>query len=296
MSETHKKWQGQVVDGKFVLGEYLGGSHNTAVFVTEHGDKNPQKSAIKLTPADPASAERQLALWRRSAQLSHPNLVSILQFGRCKFQNNDMLYVVMEFQEENLSQILPQRPLTPAEALVVLETALDALAYLHSQGLVHGRIKPANILATGDHIKLSSDTIAPIDESRRALEEKTAYDSPESTTVPLSPAGDVWSFGVTLVEALTLRVPTLQNAEHILLDSLPSPFLEIARNCLRSDPARRWSIAEIAACLNPNSAKPAAPTSAASSAGSPAAAPKASSADTFPEGSTWTRTITRTFP
>jgi TonB family protein len=278
MSETHKKWQGQVVDAKFVLGQYLGGSNNTAVFVTQHGDKNPQKAAIKLIPADSASADRQLALWRRSAQLSHPNLVSILQFGHCKFQDNDMLYVVMEFQEEDLSQILPQRPLAPTEARVMLEPVLEALAYLHSEGLAHGRIKPANILASEDQIKLSSDTLAPLGESRHTLEEKTAYDSPESATVPLSPAGDVWSLGVTLVEALTLRVPTLQNAEHILPDSLPSPFLEIARHCLRIDPARRWSIAEIAACLNPNSAKAAPPAStASSSAAAPAVSRKASS-------------------
>jgi TonB family protein len=263
--ETRKKWQGQIVDAKFVLGEYLGGSNNTAVFLTQCGGNTPQKAVIKLMPADPATADRQLSLWRCAGQLSHPNLVSLLQFGPCMFQNTDMLYVVMEYQEENLAQILPQRPLAPAEARGLLAPVLGALAYLHSQGLAHGRVKPANILATADQIKLSSDTISPIGEPRSSLEEAAAYDSPESATTPLSAAGDVWSLGVTLVEALTLRVPTLQNAEHILPDSVPSPFLEIARHSLRIDPANRWSIAEIAACLNPNSAKPANLSSAASS-------------------------------
>ena len=277
MIETRKKWQGQVVDAKFLLGEYLGGSNNSAVFVTQFGDKSPRKAALKLMPADPASADRQLALWRRAAELSHPNLVPLLQFGRCMFQNADMLYVVMECQEEDLSQILPQRPLTPSEARGMLEPVLGALAYLHGQGLAHARIKPANILAAGDQIKLSSDAIQPIGEPRSSLEEVTAYDSPESATAPLSSAADVWSLGVTLVEALTLRVPTPQNAEHILPDSLPAPFLEIARHSLRMDPARRWSIAEITACLNPNSTKPAAPSTAASPATASAASPKASS-------------------
>ena len=254
MIETRKKWQGQTVDGKFVLGEYLGGSNNTAVFLTQNAGNATQKAIIKLMPADPASADRQLSLWRRAAQLSHPNLVTLLQFGRCLFQNTDMLYVVMEYQEENLAQILPQRPLTPAEARGLLEPVLGALAWLHSQGLAHGRIKPANILATGDQIKLSSDSLSPVGELRSSLEETTAYDAPESATAPLSSAADVWSLGVTLVEALTLRVPALQNAEHILPDSLPSPFLEIARHSLRIDPASRGSIDEIAACLNPDSA------------------------------------------
>jgi TonB family protein len=278
MIETRKKWQGQVVDAKFVLGEYLGGSNNTALFLTQDGDNSTQKAVIKLLPADPTSAERQLSLWRRAAQLSHPNLVSLLQFGRCMFQNTDMLYVVMEYQEENLAQILPLRPLTPVEARGLLEPVLGALAYLHSQGLAHGRIKPANILATGDQIKLSSDSVSPVGEPRSSLEETTAYDAPESATAPLSSVADVWSLGVTLVEALTLRVPTLQNAEHILPDALPSPFLEIARHSLRIDPASRWSIAEIAACLNPNSAKLATPSSTASPTAPSAVSPASISA------------------
>jgi TonB family protein len=276
--ETRKKWQGQTVDAKFVLGEYLGGSNNTAVFLTQHGDSTAQKAVIKLMPADPASADRQLSLWRRAAQLSHPNLVSLLQFGRCLFQNTDMLYVVMEYQEENLAQILPQRPLAPAEARGLLEPVLAALAWLHSQGLAHGRFKPANILATGDQIKLSSDSVSPIGEPRSSLEETTAYDAPESPTAPLSSVADVWSLGVTLVEALTLRAPTLQNAEHILPESLPSPFLEIARHSLRIDPARRWTTAEIAACLNPDSAKPAATPSAASPTAPSTVSPASNSA------------------
>lgn len=275
MIETRKKWQGQIVDAKFVLGEYLGGSNNSAVFLTQHGDGNPRKAVIKLLPADPASAERQLSLWRRASQLSHPNLVSLLHSGRRIFQNTDMLYVVMEYQEENLAQILPQRPLTPAEARTMLEPVVAALSYLHGQGLAHGRIKPANILATGDDLKLSTDTISPIGETRIEIEEKTAYDAPESAATPLRAAADVWSLGVTLVEALTLRAPTLQNAEHILPDALPSPFLEIARHSLRIDPASRWTIAEIAACLNPTAAKSAPPASTVSSTPSSSASPSA---------------------
>ena len=53
----------------------------------------------------------------------------------------------MEATEEDLSQILPQRRLTPEEAREMLGPVLDALSYLHGKGFAHGAIKPANIMA-----------------------------------------------------------------------------------------------------------------------------------------------------
>ncbi len=43
-----------------------------------------------------------------------------------------------------------------------MESVIDALTYLHGQGLAHTRIKPGNILATGDQLKISSDTLCEI--------------------------------------------------------------------------------------------------------------------------------------
>ncbi len=278
MIDARKNWEGQVVDGKFVLAQYLGGSQSSAVFLTHWGDTNPQKAAIKLIPADPASADLQLSLWRRCAQLSHPNLLRLLEFGRCRLENTGMLYVVMEFAEENLSQILPQRSLTPAETRDMLQPVLDALLYLQGQGLVHNRIRPSNILAAADQLKLSSDTLGPVGESRATLREITAYDPPECATAPLSPAGDVWSLGITLVEALTQHVPTLQQLQQGELpfsESLPAPFLEIVRGSLRLDAQRRSSIAEIAACLNPASSGPSPGASPVPSPTTPPASPLA---------------------
>src|SRR5260370_19447859 len=59
---------------------------------------------------------------------------------------------------------------------------------------------------------------------------------------------------MTLVEALTQHTPALQpgsQADPIVPDTLPQPFVDIARHALRRDPRRRWSIAEIAERLNP---------------------------------------------
>ena len=253
MSDIWQLCEGQVIDNRFRLRQYLGGSDDSAVFLTQLAGPQTQKAAIKFIPAGPTS-DIQLSLWRRATELAHPNLMRILDIGRCRLENRDRLYIVLEYAEENLSQILPLRPLTASEGRETLEPLLDVLVYLHSKGLVHSRIKPSNILATADQLKLSSDTLLPIGESRKSSGKFDAHDAPETAASPLSAAADVWSLGITLVETLTQRVPVLQpgnQADPIVPDTLPQPFLDIARHALRRDPRRRWSIAEIAARLNP---------------------------------------------
>ena len=71
MSEAWKQWEGQLVDEKFLLRQYLSGREHGAVFLTHHGGPHPQNAAIKLIPADPATAELQLSRWRIAARLSH---------------------------------------------------------------------------------------------------------------------------------------------------------------------------------------------------------------------------------
>jgi serine/threonine protein kinase len=120
-------------------------------------ERELHKAAIKLLPAPPEESELQLSQWDLVAKLSHPHLIRLFQMGRCQLGNMGLLYVVMEYAEENLLQILPHRPLTPAEAREMLEPVLDALAYVHGQGFVHRHIKPANIMAVEDQLKISSD-------------------------------------------------------------------------------------------------------------------------------------------
>ncbi|PYU49352.1 MAG: hypothetical protein DMG53_05455 [Acidobacteria bacterium] len=273
MSAIWQLCEGQVIDNRFRLRQYLGGSDDSAVFLTQLAGPQTQKAAIKFIPAGPTS-DLQLSLWRRATELAHPNLMRILDIGRCRLENRDRLYIVLEYAEENLSQILPLRPLTASEGRETLEPLLDVLVYLHSKGLVHSRIKPSNILASADQLKLSSDTLFPIGECRKSSGKFDAHDAPETAASPLSAAADVWSLGITLVETLTQRVPVLQpgnQADPIVPDTLPQPFLDIARHALRRDPRRRWSIAEIAARLNP-----VAVGAAASQSVSPLAVPPAS--------------------
>ena len=255
MSFSWKQYEGQVVNNAFPLQRYLGGSSESAVFLTQLAGPQSSKAVIKLVP-EGVSADLQLSLWRRASKLTHPNLLQLYQGGRCRLADMDLLYVVMEYAEEDLSQILPQRALTPAEARDMLGPVLDALRDLHAQSLVHSRLKPSNILATSDQVKLSTDRLFPAGESRKSAANRTAFDAPETATDALTPASDVWSLGILLIEVLTQRAPDSQARAPLQFtaESLAQPFRDIARHALEPDPKLRWTIANIEASLNPRAA------------------------------------------
>jgi TonB family protein len=273
MSDSWKECEGQAINGEFRLLEHLGGSDHSVVFLTERGKGEPQKAAIKFIQADPATAEKQLTRWKQAAQLAHPNLLKLFETGRCQLAGMDLLYVVMEHASENLADFLPQRALSPGETRDMLEPFVDTLAYLHGKGFLHGGIKPRNILAIDDQLKLSGDSIRRVGEARFGSAKVDAYTPPESTSGENSEAGDIWSLGVTLVETLTQRVPdgvsSSEAGELSLPDSLTEPFLDIALHSLARRPQQRWSVAQISARLNPKAVPP---PSVASAQNLPAAA------------------------
>ncbi len=252
MNDHWKRWEGQVVKGEIPLVRFLGGSEHSAVFLTDKSAGGNPQTAVKFVAATSVDANDQLRQWKAAADLNHPNVIRIFESGRCELGGTDFLYVLSEYAEEDLSQILPQRTLGDGETRQVLDAVLKGLAYIHAKGLVHGRVKPSNILASGDVVKISSDSLSAVGEPKRQIE-KTAYDAPETATTQLRPPADVWSLGVTLVEVSTQRLPVLDSAqEQVTLPAgIPEPFQEIADRCLQMDPGRRWTVAEIAARLEP---------------------------------------------
>jgi hypothetical protein len=253
-----KLWEGQVVDLCFPLRRYLGGTDRSAVYLTRYGDPDPRNAAIKLVLAerdvDPA------AQWERAAQLSHPNLLPLLRTGRWQVNQLDLRYAVTEYAEENLAEVLADRPLTAAEVRDLAKPLLDALAYIHAEGLVHGHVKPANIMAVEDTLKLTVDGVSLVGEPGSAPVRPGPYDPPEFRDRGCSPVGDVWSFGVTLVHALTRQFPTLggPKKEVVLPEAVPAEFLPIVRACLRPDPRRRASLDEIVDLFGQEARMPAA--------------------------------------
>jgi serine/threonine protein kinase len=103
------------------------------VFLIARIQRDPQPVAIKLVQANAENPELQLSWWELAAKLSHPNLLRLFQRGRCQMDGTELFYAVMEYAEESLGQILPYRPLTPAEVRDTLQPVLDALAYIHAR-------------------------------------------------------------------------------------------------------------------------------------------------------------------
>lgn len=255
MNKTGKQWEGQVVDGRFCLQKFLGKSDHSIVFLTEREGLQPQKAAIKLIAADPGPAEGKLAQWAMAATVSHPHILQVFESGRCQIGELQLLYVVMECADENLSEILPQRHLSAAEAQEMLPPVLNALAYLHGQGLVHGHLKPSNIMATADKVKLSGDSICPIETSGAtdSLRVAGVYDPPEIAGGMMTPAADVWSLGVTLAEVSALRLAAgdaNQEPEPLAAERIDDALRDMVSHCLNPDAKRRWTIAQISTSLN----------------------------------------------
>jgi hypothetical protein len=267
-------WVGRVIDERFPLLQWLGGSEWSGVFLTELPEHGSRKAAIKLVLVDARDEEAQLAAWEAAAPLSHSHLMRLYATGRCQVDSVRLFYSVTDFAGENLSEILPERSLTPGEAREMLAPVLDALAYLHGKGLVHGRLKPSNIMVVDDRVKLTCDQLRIVGGSGRYFPAKNVYDSPQGVTEPVTPAADIWSLGITLIEALTQKPPVWNRSAHrepVIPESVLEPFNSIARDCLRLEPELRCTLDEIKARLEPAKA---APVPARTAPEPPKAAPK----------------------
>jgi TonB family protein len=284
MTEVWTKWEGQLINGVFPLRRLLSGSDRSAVFLTDYKTRNLPNAALKLVPAIPALAQAQLAQWMAAAALSHPHLIRLFEAGRCQLGGIQFLFAVMEYADQTLAQILPQRALTADEVREMLPPTLNALAFLHGNGLVQGRLKPQNILVVDDQLKLASDTIRPAGESTPIFARASPYDPPEAKSAGISAAGDIWALGITLVEALTQHPPAWPEGNFETNDvtaALPPPFAEIVRQCLNRNPAERPTVAGVEAQINPTTVVPPAPLATAAPP-APAAAPPAPPATVAP--------------
>ena len=248
------EWAGRLIDGKYPLLQWLGGSESGSVFLTESQKIPGQRLAIRLLPAGDPGAEARIAGWTTATTLSHPHLMPIFDCGRCRAGDTWLIYAVTLYSEELLSQILAERPLTPAEVEDLLKPIIDALSYLHGNGFVHGHLKPSNLMVVGDQLKLSSDRLEAVGSSGAHHKPANVYDAPERDRETISPAADVWSLGVTLIETLVQHPPGWKPSmtrAPIVPKAVPEPYAAIAGECLRRRPANRCTLSDIWARLAP---------------------------------------------
>jgi hypothetical protein len=253
MSENWERWEHEVVNGVFPLRRSVRNSGHSAVFLTEHKSKAIPEALLKLVPAIPTLKEAQLSQWSIASRLSHPCLVRLLDTGSCQLGGLTFLYVVTEYAEQTLAQILAQRVLELEEFKKLMRPVLEGLSFLHRRQLVHGGLKPSNLLMFKERLKLASDAVRPAGDSSASLAPASEFDPPESRDGSYSAAGDVWSLGVLIVEALTQKRPvwTDKMGGPVLPKSLPAALVGVVLRCLNRNPARRPTVEQLDAEINP---------------------------------------------
>lgn len=206
----------RLIDGRYRVQRLIGAGGMADVYLAR--DLNLQRQvAIKVLRADfsrdPAFRVSFLQEARAAANLSHPNIVTIYDFG----QEPDSLFIVMEYVEgTDLKTLIHRRVrLQQAEALEIMQQVCDGVGYAHRAGLVHCDLKPHNILVSNAERAKITDfgisralaTVRP-DESFDVVWGSPLYFSPEQAagSAP-SPASDVYSLGIVLYELLTGRLP-----------------------------------------------------------------------------------------
>jgi serine/threonine-protein kinase len=213
--------------------------------------------------ADP----HRLALIRREAeavaQLNHPNVVQIYDFG----EHQGRPYFAMEYVEGgSLEQRLKAGPLPPQEAATMLETLAGALQAAHDKGVIHRDLKPGNVLLTPDGCpKVADFGLAKLLNTEASLIPSGAIVGTASYMAPEQAAGrgrevkepaDVYALGAILYHMLTGRPPfagdTFANILSQVISREPNPpelgraqcdLGAICLKCLEKEPARRYASA-----------------------------------------------------
>ena len=245
--------------GQYHLEKLLGAGGFGAVFLANEVvmGRVLRQVAIKIIPnADEAKLEELIA----AANLSHGHLIKTYTAGEGELNGTKIFYLAMELAAESLEHHLQERQLSPTEIKDLFTAIARGLAYLHSQNQVHRDLKPANILRVGEQWKLSDfGLIKHLDNHSYAQTINPLgtipYMPPEAFDGIVSPAWDVWSLGIMVVQITAQRLPyQFESPTQLLkrvmegdidLPPLPPPWGELALACLAKDRRQRWAIADV---------------------------------------------------
>ena len=251
--------------GRYQLFEVLGVGATSRV-VRGFDPMIARPVAVKLFPSEIAQGEARDRFLREArvvGQLSHPNIITLHDMGI--EESSQTPYLVMEYIEGTpLDRVLEKGTLPLPRACAWIAHAAEALDIAHKRGVIHGDVKPANILITNDgKVKLTDFGMARV--ARReardsALLGTPAYWCPEQIMGrPQDARSDIFSLAVVLYEMVTGTRPfeaeSLQgicnrvlsstpNAVSQLQPSIPLAFDEIIRSCLAKNPDQRLASGE----------------------------------------------------
>jgi serine/threonine protein kinase len=248
--------------GNYELLRLLGKGRHTEIYLGKHIHLKSQ-AAVKIFHKDLSENEREsrLAGLRRIAALRHPHIVRILEFGN----EGDRQFLVSEYA---LHGSLRQRygpgeqlPLPTVMAYVGAITA--ALQYVHERGLVHGAIKPENMLLGQDDRVLLTDfralLFSPNNGSGALVApehvEAPTYLAPEQWQGLYSPASDQYALAVVVYEWLS-GAPPFQGSPTALRElhchatppplpvfavQMPHKVEQVLHKALAKDPQQRFA-------------------------------------------------------
>ena len=253
---------GQVIQDRYLLEEKLGGGGMGEVWKAL--DQRLQRTvAIKLMAPqfveDPEFLVRFLREAQSIARISHPSVVSVLDFG----ESDETPFLVMEHVPGKPLSETTGTPMDPDKARDIIAQAAGAAGAAHAQGIVHRDIKPANIVINDEgRVKLVDFGIASLENMERITQTGTTIGSPhyispeQASGHTATPRSDVYSLGVVLFELLTGSRPFEGNSVAAVATAQveqdppkPStmvsgldPWLErVVLKCLQKKPDDRFS-------------------------------------------------------
>jgi eukaryotic-like serine/threonine-protein kinase len=143
--------QGELIADRYELVELIGKGGMSSVFKA-HDQMLDRTVAIKVLHPQFTDDEEYVERFRREArsvaQLSHPNIVTVIDRG----EDEGSQYIVFEYVDgENLKQLIERSgPLPVRDALLLALQMARALSFAHDRGLVHRDVKPQNVLLNQD--------------------------------------------------------------------------------------------------------------------------------------------------